>query len=224
MGGRNTAELRAETPAQVMLRGAAAGLAATLVLSALSRVLPGLWNERGAPDSDQTPALPTDPFDPKAVQEWQTRSQVPALAQASEEPEAGPPAIHPAGALTQPQGPGPEGLAEQFAFKLASGVFNRDISRQTRAVGMVTHLAYGSAWGVLYGCAQASHWVPPAVFGAGFGMLVYGVGPGWLVPQMGLMATPREEPRERTWMLLAGHLVYGLTVSTVFEALERKGA
>src|SRR5690242_16576945 len=37
--------------------------------------------------------------------------------------------VSPAGALTQPVSPGPEGLAQQFAFKLGSGVFSRDLSR-----------------------------------------------------------------------------------------------
>jgi hypothetical protein len=41
---------------------------------------------------------------------------------------------------------------------------------------------------------------------------------------MGLMAPPKEEPPERTWLLLAGHLVYGVTLSQVFEALEPRNS
>jgi hypothetical protein len=219
-----------QTPIRVLARGAAAGLAATLVLSALSRLVPGLWNERAAPgggeEKDGKPPLPDDPFNPEQVREWQERSQSPAAYQPPSEQEgkeqSGPPAAHPAGALTQPQGPGPEGLAEQFSFKLASGVFNRDISTQIRPVGMATHLAYGSAWGVLYGALQASYRLPPGLSGACFGLLVYGVGPAWLVPQMGLMGTPAEEPPERTWMLVAGHVVYGVALAEVYDALARR--
>jgi hypothetical protein len=213
------------TPVQVVARGAAAGLAATLVLSGLSRLLPGLWNNRGETDPKKDTGLPADPSDPEQVREWQARSQSPAALQGGAgkpqpAPEGGPPAVHPAGALSQPQGPGPEGLAEQFAFKVASGVFNRDISSEIRPVGMATHLAYGSAWGALYGLLQSSFRLPPRLFGLSFGGMVYGLGPAFLVPAMKIMRPPREEPPKRTWMLLAGHLIYGVTVATVFDALE----
>jgi hypothetical protein len=49
-------------------------------------------------------------------------------------------------ALTLSQSPGPEGLAEQFAFKVASGVFGRDLSSSARLAGRVIHVVYGSAW------------------------------------------------------------------------------
>ncbi|MFN3647982.1 MAG: hypothetical protein ACK47B_00270 [Armatimonadota bacterium] len=222
-------EAQGLTPVQVMARGAAAGFVATLLLSGLSRVLPGLWNERERPEDDPgsgKPPLPENPHDPGQVREWQERSQSPAAYQSPPgcggKPAGGPPATQPAGALTQPQGPGPEGLAEQFAFKLASGVFNRDISRHVRPLGLATHFAYGSTWGILYGLLQSSYRLHPGVFGGGFGLLVYGVGPALLVPKMGLMGTPTEEPPERTWMLVAGHVIYGLALSEVFDALERR--
>ena len=208
--------------------GAAAGLAATLVLSALSRLLPGLWNERGDQEKGGKSGLPEDPFNPEQVREWQEHVQAPAAYQAPPagkiEAQRGPPAAQPAGALTQPQGPGPEGLAEQLAFKIASGVFDRDISRYIRPVGMAAHLAYGSTWGVLYGLLQGSCQLRPGLFGTGFGLLVYGVGPAFLAPAMKLMRPPREEPPERTWMLLAGHAIYGLALARVFDALERREA
>jgi hypothetical protein len=217
-----------KTPVQVAARGAAAGLAATLVLSAFSRILPGLWNERGDPKAGGTPALPEDPNDPEAVREWQAHSQSPAVYRAPEEGKEGerrgePPAVTPAGALTLPQGPGPEGLAEQFAFKVASGLFERDISLSIRPVGFATHLAYGSLWGVLHGLAQASYRLPPRLFGPIYGILVYGVGPAFLVPAMKLMRPPREEPTERTSMLILGHLLYGSVLAEVFDALQREG-
>jgi hypothetical protein len=222
---RDRARSSSTTPVQVVARGAVAGLAATLVLSGLSRLLPGLWNNRGETDSKEDTGLPSDPSDPEQVREWQARSQSPAALQAAPArhqptPETGPPAVQPAGALSKPQGPGPEGLAEQFAFKVASGVFNRDISPEIRPVGLATHLAYGSAWGALYGLLQSSFGLPPRLFGLGFGGVVYGVGPALLVPAMKIMRPPLEEPPRRTWMLFAGHLIYGVTMAAVFDALE----
>jgi hypothetical protein len=231
-GREGAAANRSATPVEVLVQGAAAGLAATLLLSALSRALPGLWNERSQPGpggrggNGGGSALPENPSDPEQLQEWQDRTRSPAAfpepGSAPGEAKSGPPAVQPAGALAKPRGPGPEGLAEQFAFKVASGIFNRDLSPHLRPVGMATHLAYGSAWGALYGLVQASYRLHPGLFGLGFGALVYGIGPALLVPKMGIMKPPGEEPPERTWMLLAGHAVYGMAVAEVFDALERR--
>jgi uncharacterized membrane protein YagU involved in acid resistance len=125
-------------------------------------------------------------------------------------------------ALTLAQSPGPEGLAEQFAFKVASGVFGRDLSASARLAGRVIHAVYGSAWGMLYGLLQASYPRPPAVFGAIYGFLVWLIGPAFLVPAMRLMGRPTEEPVARSVALLAGHLAYGVALATAFEALQRR--
>jgi hypothetical protein len=234
-----------ETPIRVAARGAAAGMAATLVLSGLSRLLPGLWNERGDPKGHRRrsrwsgqPKLPQDPHDPQAVREWQERSQSPAAYQPPQERQpvnrrGEPPTpcsrlaparasaggTTPAGALALPQGPGPEGLAEQFAFKVASGLFESDISPYMRPVGLATHLAYGSLWGVLYGMIQSSYRLRPGLLGPLYGLVVYGVGPTFLVPAMKLMRPPREGPPERTSMLILGHILYGAALAKVFDAL-----
>jgi uncharacterized membrane protein YagU involved in acid resistance len=125
-------------------------------------------------------------------------------------------------ALTLSQSPGPEGLAEQFAFKVASGVFGRDLSSNARLAGRVIHVVYGSAWGMLYGLLQASYPRPPAAFGAIYGFLVWLIGPAFLVPAMRLMGRPTEEPVARSAALITGHLAYGVALATVFEALQRK--
>jgi hypothetical protein len=212
------------SPILIVARGAAAGLAATLVLSALSRVLPGLWNERPEEEKerDGKPPMPVDPEDREQVREWQARSQSPAAHQGPPEHRAGePPTFTPAGALVRPQGPGPEGLAEQFAFKVASGVFDSDITPTMRPVGMATHLAYGSTWGALYGLIQGSVRGRPGLMGPLFGLLVYGIGPGWLVPRMKIMPSPREESPQRTSLLILGHVIYGTVVAETFDLLER---
>jgi uncharacterized membrane protein YagU involved in acid resistance len=125
-------------------------------------------------------------------------------------------------ALTLSQSPGPEGLAEQFAFKVASGLFGRDLSSSARLAGQAVHLAYGSAWGTLYGLLQASYRRPPAAFGAMYGFLVWLVGPAFLAPAMRLMGRPEEEPAARSAALIGGHLAYGLALATAFEALQRR--
>ncbi len=210
-----------ETPVGAAARGAGAGLAATLVLSGLARVLPGMSNQ-----VPPAPSIPPSPDDPEQVRAWQERAQSPAAYKPHEGNGArsggASPGATPAGALTQPQAPGPEGLAEQFAFKVASGIFDTDVTPYMRPAGLAVHFLYGSAWGVLYGLLQATYRRPPSLFGALYGLLVWLVGPAVLVPTMKLMGSPAEEPPLRTAMMVAGHIAYGVTLATTFEALERK--
>ena len=177
------------TPLGAAGRGLAGGIAGAILLSVLSRILPGL-------------------------RAWRSGSEL--------LPPVGRPEATPARALTQVQSPGPEGLAEQFAFKVGAGVFGRDISPQTRPAGRAVHLAYGAWWGMLYGLLQASFRRPPALFGAAYGLAVWLVGPAFLVPAMRLMGRPSEEPSGRTAALVAGHVAYGLALAAVFEALQRE--
>src|SRR5437660_1239683 len=102
------------SPLEIVVCGAAAGFAASLLLSGLSRVLPGLDMDPklGEQKSGSKPPAPDDPFNARHVREWQARSQSPAAypsEKQSEEHEAhgGPPAFTPTGALARPQAPGP---------------------------------------------------------------------------------------------------------------------
>ncbi len=200
-------------------RGLIAGLAATLLLSALARILPGMGGDEDD-KKNRNPTLPHDPFNPDQVRRWQSLSQSPV---AHMPPPPAPQIAHtasPAGALQQPQSPGPEGLAEQFAFKIASGIFDRDISPTIRPAGMAVHLMYGSSWGLLYGILQSTVRQPPRVLGALYGLGVWLVGPGLLVPAMKLMRKPSEEPPVRTAMLIAGHVAYGVALAEVYGHLR----
>ena len=212
---------REVSPAGALVRGFAAGFAATLALSALARVLPGMANEPRK--KGRAPALPPpeDPFDNAQVERWQARSQSPAAYQRPEGEEKGP-GGGPAQALEQPTAPGPEGLAEQFAFKVGAGLFDRDVAPYRKEAGLATHLLYGSFWGAVFGTLQSSfHW-PRHLCGGLYGFGVYLIGPGLLVPAMKLMGRPWEEPPVRTAMMIGGHIMYGLALAEVYDTLERQ--
>lgn len=176
------------TPLGAAGRGIVAGLAGTVVLSLLSRVLPGMRTNHPS------------------------REREPGSA----------PAFTLAPALTIPQSPGPEGLAEQLAYKVGSGVFGVDLMVHTRIAGRAIHYTYGSAWGLIYGLFQASYPIPPALTGLMYGLLVWSVGPAMLGPRMQLLNRPSQEPPERNTSLVAGHLAYGLGTAFVFDTLQRK--
>jgi uncharacterized membrane protein YagU involved in acid resistance len=216
----------APTPVAAAVRGAAGGVAATLLLSMLARVLPGMRDR--PPARPVPPVTPSDPFDPAGVQEWQARAQTPALGGGRAHgphfghrfPPPGPPPGSPGGALVQVQAPGPEGLAAQFAFKVALGVFDKDIAGQLRPVGLGVHVLYGTFWGALFGIVQGTYHRRPGPTGALYGLLVWLIGPALLVPAMKLMQSPAAEPPVRTASMVAGHVAYGVALAAVYERLE----
>lgn len=225
-----------EAPLAAIGRGAVAGLVATALLSVLSRLTEPLWKMGGLGGSGggsggSKPKAPPDPFDPESVREWQRHYQSPAAyekgsggqgAGSSVQGGGQAAAVSPAQALAQSHSPGPEGIAAQFARKLAFGMFDSNVSRYAQAAGETVHFAYGTAWGALYGLVQASVRRAPGPLGLVFGLVVWLVGPALLVPAMRLMPPPQRESRLRLALMVLGHLVYGLAVAGVFELQERR--
>jgi hypothetical protein len=224
---------RIETPIGVVSRSLVAGAVATGLLSVLGRLAAPVRLAAGAPGRRDPPL--SDPFDPVAAPEWPRGAPaLPAAGRAAgvaESPEDGgdrgaPPrgravlaALSPATVLALSEGPGPEAAAAQFARKVMSGVFGRDISQYTGVAGEVVHFTYGGLWGVVYGLVQSSYGLPPVPSGLLFGLLVWLIGPAWLVPAMRLMAPPAKEPPLRLAVMVAGHLIYGLAVAAAYRAL-----
>src|SRR5439155_825739 len=97
------------SPMRAFACGAAAGFAASLLMSGLARVLPGMGMDPKLGDRKQkgrVPPPPEDPFNPAQVREWQQHSQAPAVfspqaTQVKERP-ARPQVVAPAAVLVQP--------------------------------------------------------------------------------------------------------------------------
>ena len=191
------ADNRPIVPAEAAIYGLAAGLTATLLISALSRI-------------------------PK-VREYAEQSSWTdePFSELEEEVEGAAP-MSPATALVQTSGPGPEGPAGLFAAKVASGLFGRDLATRTRQWGKAVHLAYGSLWGLIYGILQTARTRRPVLSGASHGLLVWAFGPALLVPAMKIMPAPAKAPRGRSALSLAAHVMYGVTVAALFSRLAQK--
>lgn len=129
----------------------------------------------------------------------------------------------PAGALPQQVSPGTEGYAEEFAFKVASGVFDRDISPYLPVARFVVHMSYGGVWGLIYGIIQGSYHWPRLRFGGLFGLLMWLVGPVTLAPTMRIARPVREESIPHNALMMLGHLLFGLALAWLFEALRPRG-
>jgi len=160
--------------------------------------------------------------------EWQDRSRSPASHRPSKQdngPKGNAPQKSggPAAALAKPQGPGAEGVAELFFTKVGSGLFDRDLSQYASAAGKALHVAYGALWGLLYGVGQVDRIVDdPWLAGTAYGVIIWGIGPALLAPAMRLMPAPGRMPKDETALMIAGHVVYGVTAANVFAALMGK--
>ena len=231
---------RTETPVTVVARSLVAGAVATALLSVLGRLAATLRLAAGAPPPGRPPS---DPSAPTPALQWPRGAAPEATRVGREAGVAGSlegageqrvpawgraglaPALSPAAVLAQSEGPGPEEAAAQFARKVMSGLFGRDISQHAGAAGEVVHFTYGGLWGTVYGLVQSSYGLPPVPTGLLFGLVVWLIGPAWLVPAMRLMAAPAKEPPLRLAVMVAGHLIYGLAVATAYQTLapRRRG-
>jgi hypothetical protein len=107
-----------------------------------------------------------------------------------------------------------------FVQKLATGIFGASLTlRQQRMAGTAWHLVYGALWGIPYALITASIGNPAVAFGAAYGVVVWAVGPAWLVPKMRLMLPVPAQTLAVTAMILIGHIAYGLVVAAVFRSM-----
>jgi len=101
-----------------------------------------------------------------------------------------------------------------FVQKVATGLFGESLSvRQQRLYGHVWHLAYGAFWGIGYALLESSLAVPAVILGPGYGLVVWAVGPAWLVPRMRLMLPVGRQATRVTLHVIAWHVLYGTVLA-----------
>ncbi len=108
-----------------------------------------------------------------------------------------------------------------FVQKVATGLFGASLSvEQQRRYGALWHLAYGAVWGVGFALIVTSADLPGLVLGPIYGLVVWAIGPAWLVPRMRLMLPIGQASRTVTALVVAWHVGYGLVVATLFVAIH----
>ena len=101
-----------------------------------------------------------------------------------------------------------------FVQKVATGLFGESLSlREQRFYGGLWHLAYGGFWGIGYALIQSSVAFPAAILGPAYGVVVWALGPAWLVPAMRLMLPVGRQAAQITMHVIAWHLFYGSALS-----------
>jgi hypothetical protein len=110
---------------------------------------------------------------------------------------------------------------EQVAERLASQVFHRELSQETRQrIGVGIHWAYGAFWGALSAQLQLTLRPPAVPYGVALGIAVWLVGPARLVPALGLYERPASSGITRRIVAISLHVLYGVTTALTLERLS----
>jgi len=109
----------------------------------------------------------------------------------------------------------------KVAQAVSRTVTGRSIPRQEQSTaGNLVHYAFGALNGALYGALAPV--IPAVTLGRGlaFGAVLWATADEAMLPLLGLSRVPTHYPVSTHAMSLAGHLVYGLAVDTVYHALR----
>jgi hypothetical protein len=110
---------------------------------------------------------------------------------------------------------------ETVARRVVEGIAQRGPLVRKSSAGQLVHLAYGSAWGSLYGLVGAT--LPRVVTlkgGLGFGLAVWLLSDDILLPAFRLGAWPHHYPVKTHLYAIGAHAVYGAAVAVSFAALQ----
>lgn len=114
----------------------------------------------------------------------------------------------------------PEDPRAELAERVAAGVFETDISQETKATAsQAIHWSYGAMWGMAYGVVHSSLRIPTPLQATIFGGIV-GTVASTLLPAIGLAPSPKEQPKEMSALQLGFHVIFGWTVALAFALLS----
>jgi uncharacterized membrane protein YagU involved in acid resistance len=108
----------------------------------------------------------------------------------------------------------------QLAKKVSESVLGKRVTkRQVPVVTNVVHWSSGAALGGAYGLAASRLRQHPLAQGLAFGTAVWGLAYASLTP-LGIYEAPWSYPAKTIGIDLSYHLVYGVGVAAVFDALD----
>lgn len=97
--------------------------------------------------------------------------------------------------------------------------FRMSPEKQT-GITLLLHFLFGAAAGSVYGMVAEKIPMQPAVKGPLAGVLVWtGSYLGW-IPALGILPPATRHPRRRNMMMIAAHLVWGLTLGSLARVMS----
>ncbi len=132
---------------------------------------------------------------------------------------------HGAGKMLKKRGKDDENddATERLANAAAVGLFDRQLTEREKSIaGTALHYAYGTSMGAVYGAAaEVSDKITPGA-GMPYGFLIWLGADEGVVPLLGLSETPDEYPLSVHAGAFSAHLVYGLTMEIVRNAVRKR--
>jgi uncharacterized membrane protein YagU involved in acid resistance len=92
---------------------------------------------------------------------------------------------------------------------------------QRLATTLLAHFGMGAVAGTLYGLWTRRLPLPRPLAGATYGLAVWAANYAGVLPSLGLLESPVRRPRQRTALLIASHLVWGVSLALATEGLQR---
>ncbi|MBA2453208.1 MAG: DUF1440 domain-containing protein [Chloroflexia bacterium] len=127
-----------------------------------------------------------------------------------------------AGSDSPAEAEAPEDPRAELAEKVATGVFETNISQESKeTASQAIHWGYGALWGAIFGIVHSSLKLPLLLHGTIFGSLVATVA-STLVPAMGLAPSSKEQPKKMSAMQFVNHLIFGWAVALTFHVLTMR--
>lgn len=90
---------------------------------------------------------------------------------------------------------------------------------ERQAATLTAHFGMGTAMGVGYGLLGRHLPLPTPLAGATFGLAVWAGNYLGLLPALGLLRPATEHPSRRTGLMIAAHVIWGVTAAAIVDLL-----
>jgi hypothetical protein len=88
-----------------------------------------------------------------------------------------------------------------------------------KALGVVSHFAFGAAAGAGYGAVAGRRAGP--LSGVAYGLLIWAVSYAGWIPKIGIMPPPSKDRPSRPWAMILAHAVYGFNLGANTRAWNK---
>jgi uncharacterized membrane protein YagU involved in acid resistance len=102
-----------------------------------------------------------------------------------------------------------------------AGVAHKMDEEARFTVTMVAHYAYGAAAGAVFAAIPPRTKIDVVSRGIGFGLAVWGISYLGLLPGIGLFPPAAQQPLRRNGLMIAAHIVWGVTLSVLEQIFRR---
>lgn len=114
----------------------------------------------------------------------------------------------------------------EITTKLTSeaGVDQHLDQQQHTALTLVNHFAYGAGAGSIYAllASKLRAPLPAALWGIGYGLVVWTVSYLGLLPALGILRPATEHPERRNLLMIAAHVVWGSVTGLIVARLQQR--